>query len=251
MIGVILLWYFRVCVSRILCTCPVQSGLEALTDFRTNFRQILSRSITKEILKILRNVHLPPFNNCQRPAVVGNGKDKLDRLRIGTVILSSLGKDKFASQNWNILFRILAALRYYLVFMTTAALFHELFRFYTAINPWNRIVQSAVVRRKLKDTLLDPVTAPNWPLFRYHIINSEWFFHRQTTSPSRLSFKMAKAVEPMANISAPDLLNTVPRLFGWVRKEDNTGLRAVVKPLLDCMYCIVCTFTNTPKTEFI
>jgi len=55
----------------------------------------------------------------------------------------------------------------------------------------------------------------------------------------------------MANISAPDLLNTLPRLFGWVRKEDNTGLRAVVKPLLDCMCCIVCTFTNTPKTEFL
>ena len=45
---------------------------------------------------------------------------------------------------------------------------------------------------------------------------------------------MAKAVETFANISAEDLLSTAPRLFNWVRKEDNTGLRSVMNKLLDC-----------------
>lgn len=46
---------------------------------------------------------------------------------------------------------------------------------------------------------------------------------------------MARVVEPLANISAPDLLGLVPALFGWVRREDNTntGLRSVVRPLVE------------------
>lgn len=47
--------------------------------------------------------------------------------------------------------------------------------------------------------------------------------------------KMARAVEPFANISAQELLKNTPRLFGWVRKEDVAGLRSVVK-VLDCKY---------------
>lgn len=43
---------------------------------------------------------------------------------------------------------------------------------------------------------------------------------------------MAKAVETFANISANDLLNASPRLFGWVRKGDNsTGLLSAMKKL--------------------
>ena len=56
---------------------------------------------------------------------------------------------------------------------------------------------------------------------------------------------MAKAVETFANISAPDLLNAVPRLFGWIRKEDNTtGLLAAVKKLDGgCKYSVI-VFTS-------
>lgn len=46
---------------------------------------------------------------------------------------------------------------------------------------------------------------------------------------------MERVVEPLANISASDLLNLIPACFGWVRKGDNmsSGIKSMVKPLVD------------------
>ena len=48
---------------------------------------------------------------------------------------------------------------------------------------------------------------------------------------------MERVVEPLANISASDLLNLVPACFGWVRKDDNvsSGIKSMVKPLVESM----------------
>lgn len=50
---------------------------------------------------------------------------------------------------------------------------------------------------------------------------------------------MERVVEPLANISASDLLNLIPACFGWVRKDDNTssGIKSMVKPLVDFAGC--------------
>ena len=50
---------------------------------------------------------------------------------------------------------------------------------------------------------------------------------------------MERVVEPLANISAPDLLNLIPACFGWVRKDDNSssGIKSMVKPLVDFAGC--------------